>query len=183
MLRNKGDLLKRFSYLSLPVCEYFALMLACAPDACTTRAPEACREVRRGRWIPWNWSDRWLWVAMWVLGTEDRSSARATKCSSPPSHLSSPAKETFHASLLPEVHPGIFIPWFKEDQRASLHVCIHPHIDLSFLLPICPIFKDICYVWGTVSGIWDISVNHQIQTLFSWKPYILMETLHPDGSG
>ena len=37
----------------------------------TTRMPGAW-----GRRIPWSWSYRQLWAAMWVLGTEPRSSAR-----------------------------------------------------------------------------------------------------------
>jgi hypothetical protein len=31
--------------------------------------PGAC-EFRRRHWIPWNWSCRWLWATMCVLGTE-----------------------------------------------------------------------------------------------------------------
>jgi hypothetical protein len=33
--------------------------------------------ARGGIWILWNWSYRWLSVAMMVLGTEPRSSSRA----------------------------------------------------------------------------------------------------------
>ena len=27
-------------------------------------------EVRKGHWVPWNWSCRKLWASMWVLGPE-----------------------------------------------------------------------------------------------------------------
>lgn len=33
-------------------------------------------KVRAGCQIPWNWSDRWLWATMWVLGIEPGSSTR-----------------------------------------------------------------------------------------------------------
>lgn len=33
-------------------------------------------KVRWGCCIPWNWSSRWLWAAIWVLGINPRSSAR-----------------------------------------------------------------------------------------------------------
>ena len=41
-------------------------------------SPQACLEGGRGPQIPWNWSYTWLWAAMWVLGTEPRSFAKAT---------------------------------------------------------------------------------------------------------
>lgn len=28
--------------------------------------------TRRGHWIPWNWSCRWFWAALWVLAAEPR---------------------------------------------------------------------------------------------------------------
>lgn len=34
-------------------------------------------EVRRRCWIPWNWNQRQLWAAMWMLGTRPGSSRRA----------------------------------------------------------------------------------------------------------
>jgi hypothetical protein len=33
--------------------------------------------VRIGCWIPWNWNYRRVWIAIWVLGIESRSSGRA----------------------------------------------------------------------------------------------------------
>ena len=37
-----------------------------------------------GCWVPWNWSYRQLWAAMWMLGIELRSSGRAVnECSLP----------------------------------------------------------------------------------------------------
>lgn len=35
-------------------------------------------EARRVWWIPWNWSYKRLWATWWVLGTEFKSSAKAT---------------------------------------------------------------------------------------------------------
>lgn len=35
-------------------------------------------EARRVWWIPWNWSYKRLWATWWVLGTELKSSAKAT---------------------------------------------------------------------------------------------------------
>lgn len=51
-------------------------------------------KVRRGRWVFWRWSYRWLWADLqWMLGTEFGSSARRTgalNCWLPlPSYLSS----------------------------------------------------------------------------------------------
>lgn len=40
-------------------------------------------EVRRGHWVPRNWSYRQLWGAMWVLGTEPEASARAARALDP----------------------------------------------------------------------------------------------------
>lgn len=36
------------------------------------------REFRRKCQIPWKWGYRWLWTRVWLLGTEFRSSVRAT---------------------------------------------------------------------------------------------------------
>ena len=40
-------------------------MFVCAPHVCSVPM-----EVRGGHQIPWNWSYRWFWAAMWVLGIE-----------------------------------------------------------------------------------------------------------------
>ena len=40
---------------------------------CTTCVPGA----RRGRHSSWNWSYRWLWATMWLLGVKPRSSGMA----------------------------------------------------------------------------------------------------------
>jgi hypothetical protein len=37
-----------------------------------------CHEFKRGHWVIWNWSYRQLGAAQWELGTEPRSSERAT---------------------------------------------------------------------------------------------------------
>lgn len=50
---------------------------------CTRHMPG----VIRGYEILCNWSFRWLWAAMWVLGTKPRSSAGTTSNASPRSTL------------------------------------------------------------------------------------------------
>lgn len=47
-------------------------MNVCVPIMCFVPP-----EVRRGYWIPWNWSSECLWAAMSVLGIKPRYSARA----------------------------------------------------------------------------------------------------------
>ena len=55
------------------VLEYSAFMKGYIPHACVVPA-----EVRKGNWITWSCSYRWLVAAMWGLGTEPGSSERAT---------------------------------------------------------------------------------------------------------
>lgn len=54
---------------SFKKCIYFTcmsvLLTHCLRNVCVLTAVE----VRRGRWIPWNWR---LWVTIWVLGIELR---------------------------------------------------------------------------------------------------------------
>jgi hypothetical protein len=57
----------------LYVYECFSYM--CVPTQC------ACHALKRQKIIPWDWNYRWLWVTMWLLGTELRSSGRATGAS------------------------------------------------------------------------------------------------------
>lgn len=49
-----------FLCVSIYACKYVRYMLA---------------EARRGHWIPWSWSYKWLWVAVWVLGRDPVSRA------------------------------------------------------------------------------------------------------------
>ena len=53
--------------------EYFAF-----PYVCTTCVCLVYTEIRWKYWIPWSWNCRLLWAAVWVLGTEQGSSAKAT---------------------------------------------------------------------------------------------------------
>lgn len=48
---------------------------------CTRRVPSA--PEGRGHQIPRDWSCRWLWAAVWVLGLELRTSGRAARVISP----------------------------------------------------------------------------------------------------
>ena len=52
---------------------YFIFIECYIPYACLIPT-----ESRGGRWIPRNWSDRWLWAATWVLGVEPGASLRAS---------------------------------------------------------------------------------------------------------
>lgn len=48
----------------------------------TVRVPPVwwvAMEVRRRCWSPKNWSNRWLWATMWILGTKLRSFGRAAR--------------------------------------------------------------------------------------------------------
>jgi hypothetical protein len=67
---NKPKNEKCFIYLY--VCLSFLCMYICA--SCVCLVP---RKIRRGCWIHWEWSYRCLGAAMWVLGTEPRSSEAA----------------------------------------------------------------------------------------------------------
>jgi hypothetical protein len=51
--------------LLLYVYIYFTYMYVCALCACLVPL-----KARKGHWISWNWSYRWLRAAMWVLGIE-----------------------------------------------------------------------------------------------------------------
>lgn len=44
-------------------------------------------ESRKGHQMPWNWSFEWLWVSMWILGTE---LWKSNKCAKSLSHLFRP---------------------------------------------------------------------------------------------
>jgi hypothetical protein len=58
---------KNHLFIIVFTSEYFAsCMYVCMPS-----------KIRRRHRIPWNWNYRWLWAAMWVLGTKPKSSARA----------------------------------------------------------------------------------------------------------
>lgn len=54
---------------------YLGVLPAGMPVCCVHTVPT---EARRGQQIPWNWSFRWLWTAMWVLEFEGDSSGPPT---------------------------------------------------------------------------------------------------------
>lgn len=67
-------------------------------------------EVRRGQQNPWNWHYRWLWAAIWVLGTEPRSSGRAAmllSVESPPN-----LRKTKQNVFNPFIELFMSKPWF-----------------------------------------------------------------------
>ena len=65
----------RESEFLLHVCAcLFACMCIWAPSTCLVPT-----EAKRVRKIPWNWSYRWLWATMRVLGTEPRSSGKEAR--------------------------------------------------------------------------------------------------------
>lgn len=49
------------------------VLLACMSLSYVCLVPS---EARRGHWIPWNRSSKWLWAVMWVLRAEPRSCGR-----------------------------------------------------------------------------------------------------------
>jgi hypothetical protein len=46
-------------------------------DVCVSHMCLVPAELRRGHWIPWNWSYRQLLAALWVLGAKPHFSVRA----------------------------------------------------------------------------------------------------------
>ena len=57
--------------------KFFSLLYVLEYFAYTAHVPGACGGQKRVSG-PWNWSHRWLQTAVWVLGTEPRSSAWTT---------------------------------------------------------------------------------------------------------
>lgn len=66
---NLKDRFIYFYFMSMGVLPTFVW----AP--CASQMPT---KSRRGCCIPWNWSYRWLWVILWVLGIKLVSLSRAT---------------------------------------------------------------------------------------------------------
>jgi hypothetical protein len=72
-LRHKGT----WSLRGIPfLFEKLFYVLGCFAwmHACACLGPT---EARGRYWIPWNWSYRWSWASIWVLGTKSGSSGRA----------------------------------------------------------------------------------------------------------
>lgn len=55
------------------VCECCVCVYVCTPLVCLESV-----EPRRGQQIPWNWSYRWLWVAMRMLRIKPRFSGKTS---------------------------------------------------------------------------------------------------------
>lgn len=55
----------------LKIVHGYFLLHVCVPCVCLMLA-----EARRGNWIPWYWSYRWLWATMCVLGIKPGLSGR-----------------------------------------------------------------------------------------------------------
>lgn len=60
----------------------YILKITCACMSLFTMCMQELPGVRRGQRIPWNWSYRWHWAAIWMLAPKFWFSARAV-CSSP----------------------------------------------------------------------------------------------------
>ena len=77
---------------------------------------------RREHWIPWNWSYRWVWAVVWVLGTESGPSARAE--STHDSWAISPAPMLFldHNFRVNSWHR--FLPFVVTPQILHLHFAL-----------------------------------------------------------
>jgi hypothetical protein len=70
------DLLS-FSLGLFSMSECFVYMYVCTPYICLVLVG-----ATGGSWLSLNWSYRWLWTILWVLGTEPWSSAWATSACS-----------------------------------------------------------------------------------------------------
>jgi hypothetical protein len=95
----------------------------------------------RGLCIPWDWNNnRWLWVTMWVLGTESRAAWRATTALN--CVAISPAPEYFKIETFyfPNKHNGnIVIKVIKTKNKTmsqKFYLCLKLYFSL-FLLYEC----------------------------------------------
>lgn len=70
------------SHFSSHLCGRFCLHVCLCTPVCLVPG-----EAGRRHWIPWNWSYKWLFAMMWVLGTKSRFSGR-TANAEPSSHPS-----------------------------------------------------------------------------------------------
>ena len=81
----------------------FVCMCACVVHMCLMHS-----EASRGLLIFWNWSYKWLWVAMWVLGTETKLPLRLMVA-----HAFNPSAQEAEAGRSLSVRPA----WSAEFQH------------------------------------------------------------------
>lgn len=86
-------------------------------------------EARKGYQIPWDWSDRWLWATLWVLGM-------ALNC-----WAEYPALGL--KSWILHLYPYIFAPSNAPHSLLDTHVCLWYHV-----LPL----KDLGIFYSEGSG-------------------------------
>lgn len=89
------DICTNIKCITLEMYYYYFFMCGCfvclhVPPGCM-----APTEVRRGHWIPWDWSCRELWVVMWVPEIKPKSCGN-TASILPMSHFSSPKSYNFN---------------------------------------------------------------------------------------
>lgn len=80
--KSLGDIQRLWQNLDFIHLKFCFLFFVCGCLAYIfVRVPCVCQvptEVRRWSQTTWDWSYRWLWATIWVLGIEHGSSTRAT---------------------------------------------------------------------------------------------------------
>lgn len=66
---SKTYQLRKGIYLCMYACVYACMYVSLSEVLCTISVQEAA-EARREHGIPWNWTNRQLWVTTWALETE-----------------------------------------------------------------------------------------------------------------
>lgn len=67
--KKKTYPLRKGIYLCMYACVYACMYVSLSEVLCTIRVQEAA-EARREHGVPWNWTNRQLWVTTWALETE-----------------------------------------------------------------------------------------------------------------
>lgn len=118
-------------------------MYVCVPCLCLVPV-----EARRGCQIHWNWSYRSLWAILYVLGTEPKSSGKAS------GHVSS------------------YLFWERQRQR-DMMACVEVRGQLSGIDSACWSWK---WTWVIRKGLYTLSYigSQGITALNSWFGVIQM---------
>lgn len=155
----------------MPVLPVFVYMNLCAYTLCMCLVP---KETRRGNFISWSWSYRWLYDATWVLGIELWSSGREARallnCSA--SSLI-PFRDIFSDRIS---EPGV--QWFDHPgQQAQGSTCSYlnsPGITAMFS-SLVPGF--LCGSWEWNSGLYSCMTSTYLSEPPPW-PVCFSEKSH-----
>lgn len=86
-------------------------------------------EIRRGHWMPWNYTYGWLWATIWMLGIEPRSFARTRSALNywdtfpdPRSHTFSNCDSRYHTQILMLV--WLAFHWLNHRPGSSFLFCV-----------------------------------------------------------